>query len=305
MIEPQRLFVGMPVWYTPNLDEPSFRFPAVVETEPWQLGHGEWVAHLRDLPASYGEWRNCPGRTRVVAACMEALYPRDENVAFDGALYYDCNDSDVLEHESVEACLDEYFDSHMTREGNAEAQIRALCPITVNAFMRKEVDDSWLSWICDALAERVSETFDEEYGNPDGGSEWESDTVAGLAKKFKPIVAEFVAGNVTSWQCKQVASRTYDEDQAVAMMRQENPHWFEPFMSAQAAMGDRSERSTGNALEVSALRSLQRSVANPSMVEASETIKDEVQRVARRAVDTCTADAIEGVYEGSLEEEPP
>lgn len=56
---------GDMVWYLPSLNGP--RFPAVVDSEPWQLGGGSWVVRLRDLPQAYCD-HTCRQRRTVPAA---------------------------------------------------------------------------------------------------------------------------------------------------------------------------------------------------------------------------------------------
>jgi hypothetical protein len=63
---------GALVWYSPIMVKGEPRYAGVVDTEPWQLGHGEWVVHLRDMEPAYGEKVRL-GHTRVNAACMDAL----------------------------------------------------------------------------------------------------------------------------------------------------------------------------------------------------------------------------------------
>lgn len=65
---PDWVHPGTTVWYHPVIgDEP--RYAAVVDEEPRRLG-GEWVATVRNVTAY--------GRTRIVAASVEALEPRGE-----------------------------------------------------------------------------------------------------------------------------------------------------------------------------------------------------------------------------------
>ena len=56
---------GDMVEYQPSAGGPWF--PATVDSEPWQLGGGTWVVHLKDLPPEYGALCSSP-RTTVKAA---------------------------------------------------------------------------------------------------------------------------------------------------------------------------------------------------------------------------------------------
>jgi hypothetical protein len=55
--------------YQPVLGE-SQHYAGTIETEPWQLGHGTWVVHLREMNAAYQERF---GRDRVRAVAFEFL----------------------------------------------------------------------------------------------------------------------------------------------------------------------------------------------------------------------------------------
>lgn len=63
---------GDAVWYTTGYRS----FAATVDTEPWQLGHGEWVVRLTGLGADYREYTGRERRTVSAAACC-ALARRD------------------------------------------------------------------------------------------------------------------------------------------------------------------------------------------------------------------------------------
>jgi len=75
MIQIHECKPGIDVWYRPNLAEPR-RFSAIIETDPWLLGHGVAVCHIRDLPDEYGAFVGTPGRRRVRAVALVALEVR-------------------------------------------------------------------------------------------------------------------------------------------------------------------------------------------------------------------------------------
>lgn len=64
---------GVPVWYHPVIDEPK-RYPCVIDGDPWQLGHGAWVANLNPDDDTYAKDFN--GRSRINAATVESLEDR-------------------------------------------------------------------------------------------------------------------------------------------------------------------------------------------------------------------------------------
>ena len=55
---------GARVRYFPVIGEPEF-FTGTVREEPWQIGHGAWITHLKDL--------NRPERPRVHGALVADL----------------------------------------------------------------------------------------------------------------------------------------------------------------------------------------------------------------------------------------
>ena len=71
-VDHRQLHDGVAVLYSPVIGGKD-RFRGVVRGEPFQLGHGAWVVHLRDLEPAYGAFVGLPGRTVVRAALMEAL----------------------------------------------------------------------------------------------------------------------------------------------------------------------------------------------------------------------------------------
>lgn len=65
-LAPPAFHVGDRVQYWPSLNGKSF--PAVVASEPWQLGGHTWVMRLEDLPQEYAVYTGKKGPRHVVAA---------------------------------------------------------------------------------------------------------------------------------------------------------------------------------------------------------------------------------------------
>lgn len=66
---------GDTVWYLPSANGP--RFPAVVDSEPWQLGGHSWVVRLRDLPQAYCDYSKRQRTTVPAAECVLHVQKRD------------------------------------------------------------------------------------------------------------------------------------------------------------------------------------------------------------------------------------
>lgn len=71
-IEPEQCQPGTRVLYCPS---PGRWFTGVVATEPWQLGSGVWVTHLREMEPAYGLFTGKTGdkASRVHAAALTHL----------------------------------------------------------------------------------------------------------------------------------------------------------------------------------------------------------------------------------------
>lgn len=65
----------MRVLYSPVRGGPEFA--GTVRLEPWQLGGGTWVTHLKDMDPAYGRYVGRPGKTWVNSAAVDCLRPAD------------------------------------------------------------------------------------------------------------------------------------------------------------------------------------------------------------------------------------
>lgn len=145
---------------------------------------------------------------------------------FDHATYYDCMESERLEHESVEAAIEAYLDGWAEPDCDMVALIKARSPIEVEAYERQEVSEDWIKSMAEDLFERFQESFAEDFGDPDGDypdvdKEGLATAVPLLTTALKGIVAH---ANV--WHCDKCGSREYSAEEVEAMMREENPQWF-------------------------------------------------------------------------------
>lgn len=149
--------------------------------------------------------------------------------SYDDADYYDCGDPEEFSHETPEEALTAYFNTigdPKATGAQVEADIRAHTPVEVKAFKRRTVDNSWLSAVAEMdLFEKFSEAWCSEFGDPDNDMIEEDAKI--FAQTIAPILRLFVEARLDVWACEQVAVRIYTADECVAMMREENPGWFE------------------------------------------------------------------------------
>jgi hypothetical protein len=67
-VKPHQIEVGMAVEFSPR---PGLWFDATIASEAWQLGGGQWVCKLTDLPREYRD-----GQCNVSAAALWCIRPR-------------------------------------------------------------------------------------------------------------------------------------------------------------------------------------------------------------------------------------
>ncbi len=63
------------VWYYPTLNSDD-RHAAIVDSDPTELGAGQWVVRLRELDTEYVK-KHPAGRTTITAVAVWALEPRE------------------------------------------------------------------------------------------------------------------------------------------------------------------------------------------------------------------------------------
>jgi hypothetical protein len=146
--------------------------------------------------------------------------------AFEGAEYYDCDDSvESLSRATPAEALEYYFDS-LHKEGvSIEDDIAAYSPVTVYAWHRMEPDLTiFAGGLVDTLAERIRE--DDELGmcDVDGYDPVKWDAGA-IEKAIADAIAPF-GKSVVPWCCEQTGNREYSAEEATAILREQCPTWF-------------------------------------------------------------------------------
>lgn len=143
------------------------------------------------------------------------------------AVYYDCQDSEYLTHESPEEAVEDRIDALQDGETPIADIIAKLCPLEVRCFVRGEISEAEIQQRADGLLEIAVEGFEEEYGSPDGDHE-----ALGVedVNAVRPAFIEAVralAARATVWPCKYIGSVELDAAQVEAMMREHYPEFFE------------------------------------------------------------------------------
>jgi len=125
---------------------------------------------------------------------------------FDSAKYFDHDQSAArLTHTEISEAIHDFLD---TLEF---AEIRALPKtMTIYGFKPMEVSESQMQRWADDAIENMLERFDEEYGDPEGGSEpMKPDDKKALEKLWLETVRATVAKQYV-WNCEGCGSREID-----------------------------------------------------------------------------------------------
>lgn len=121
---------------------------------------------------------------------------------------------------TVEEALESYLEYFMSPGCNPLDVIDDKCPVEVEAYERKAPDARWVRNEAERLWEMLQEDWDEEFGDCETGTDWTgSEAMETFAKAILEEVGRF-ATTQPVWQCEEVAKRSFDYDQVVAMMRE-------------------------------------------------------------------------------------
>lgn len=149
------------------------------------------------------------------------------------AEYWDCCESERLTHTTLEDALGYVIDGWLDPRQNAEEveqTIRRHAPYEVDCYVRNQWTDAaighYANYMFDALCEHFDE--DEDFGDPDEyvHSKFDIDQKASIMLAAGAFVAEF-AKHTNPWGCSFVGRVVIDADEAVRMMRDANPTWFD------------------------------------------------------------------------------
>lgn len=149
-----------------------------------------------------------------------------ESEPYDSAVFYDCRASEVLSHETPWDSIAEFLDCFTSPGCDMIEIIRSNSPITVTAYNRARIQDSWIAFRVESLAHLLAEQFGEEFGNPNEDDQaMPADVMERFAKEIAPAVRSAVE-KCDVWPCFVCGTRTYTFDDVVNMARREQPDWF-------------------------------------------------------------------------------
>lgn len=132
-------------------------------------------------------------------------------------------DCECLSLTSPEEALEVLCDG--LPDGDIEAEIRKEAPMTIHAWQRQRVEEKHIQWAIDSCLEIALERFSEDYGGPDGEELPSAEGRRKLRALFEPPVRAVFALDV--WRCERFVEVTLSADDAVALLREHCPEWFE------------------------------------------------------------------------------
>lgn len=147
--------------------------------------------------------------------------------------YWDCMESETLQHTTIEDALSYVIDSHLSLKhtvAEVEQAIRSAAPYEVDCYARNQWTDgavgNYAGYVFDALCERFDD--DEDFGDPDEyvAKKLDAEQKAAVMAAARALVVEF-AKHAKPWCCGVVGTVMIEADEAVQMMREANPTWFQ------------------------------------------------------------------------------
>jgi hypothetical protein len=127
---------------------------------------------------------------------------------FNKADYYSVGeDGETLSHVDVADCIEEHLDNWFDasdRSLTKQQQVEKILPFKVYAWEKKAPSESWKVMIADHLMYSLVESWDEDYGNPEG-SDVDEDIVKPLLRK----AVDRLCDDEVPWQCDVTAIREF------------------------------------------------------------------------------------------------
>lgn len=141
-------------------------------------------------------------------------------VDYDNASFYDATESESLTHEEPEDALREVVDDMADPGESLESAVARVAPVTVRAFVRRELTDDELRQYAQAAIERISEDLDENVGHP------EDPDVHVLPQAVFDDLVKLVTQRLIQrhyelavYDCVPAGQRTYTAAEMVALLR--------------------------------------------------------------------------------------
>jgi len=147
--------------------------------------------------------------------------------------YWDCCESERLTHTTLEDALgyviDGWLDPRQSAE-EVEQTIRRHAPYEAECYARNQWSDANIGHYANYMFDALCEHFDEceDFGDPDEyvHSKLDIDQKAAIMLAAGAFVAEF-AKHTKPWGCGHVGTVVIEADEAVQLMREANPTWFD------------------------------------------------------------------------------
>ena len=148
-----------------------------------------------------------------------------QDAADESIELWTCNDDpETLTHESIGEAIAEWVEREFTRDCDEAAVARATCAKGVEVYgYRRRDHEAWLKGEAQNLAERVDEAWvEDEFGDPYNGLN--NETLEKLAAAFEKVLRETLP---PPWQCEHEVTVVVPLDDALALLRESCPEWFE------------------------------------------------------------------------------
>jgi hypothetical protein len=142
-----------------------------------------------------------------------------KNIAKKEPEFWDCQDSEVLDHTDKDDAIEYFLDGWLSGKMTKDEVLKALPETTeVKGYAKMKVNyrESWLSPLEDVL-----ERLDEEYGDPSGGDYSKpTDRMKAAEKEFLKVIVE----EYEPWMCEEVCK---EEINTLEWVRENRPDWLE------------------------------------------------------------------------------
>ena len=146
---------------------------------------------------------------------------------FPEADYYDCRQSEQLQHETIEEAVHDFLEVEMARDCDVAALIREHSPITVEAYRRKPVSEAWFERQAEIMVENAEGAFSEDFCEADDSPDnIPQERILACRKAVTEAIKTMFAGMVP-YDCEVIGKFDLEAEEVEALMREWEPGWFE------------------------------------------------------------------------------
>lgn len=139
--------------------------------------------------------------------------------------YYDCRDSETLEHETPAEAVFGFMDGFGVPGESISDTLKRIGDITVSVFRREEIGQKSISYWTESVQQHIADLFDEsDYANPEESSVYD-DALEAAKPHIEAAVRAFVEKQQV-WSCKRIAEVKLTPEQAEALLRTDMPEVF-------------------------------------------------------------------------------